>query len=280
MGVNLNTYTFGRSKVEKIVGGFLFNYPDPVVALSLQQLTIYNNGREIPLLKVRRESDNNIIDVTAIQINDGTLTSFSNGGDVYVDTWYDQSGRDNHAIQPTPDRQPLIVKNGLVTMIEGKPAIDFNTTTSRYLYYVYILSTPISSYIITKQDTASSYVYLYGSSQGQITSIAILGFNGNFIRNFITAINQSLAIASKGDYSLYTIIQDNTNSIMKRNNTILTTTNKAYGTSILENVYIGGMGVSAGQFQGKIQEVLTYDVNKYLTTSTLEENINNRYTIY
>jgi hypothetical protein len=54
------------------------------------------------------------------------LTDFANGGDVYVVTWYDQSGNNRNASQGTQASQPQIVAGGSVVTVDGETSMQFD----------------------------------------------------------------------------------------------------------------------------------------------------------
>lgn len=53
------------------------------------------------------------------------LSTFCTGKDIYVVTWYDQSGNGNHASQSTVANQPVFVKAGALLTENGNPTIEF-----------------------------------------------------------------------------------------------------------------------------------------------------------
>lgn len=248
----------------------------PTVAFSLQKL---KKGSEPSVVRVRRDSDNLEQDFKPTQITDGTLATFVGGGDGFVTVWYDQSGSNIHAIQDKILLQPLIVKSGIVHTTNGRPSISFYHSVVSYLFYNYTHATPVSSFLTIKQEESTGYSYILGASQSQVTSIAILGFNGNTVRNFLGAINQS-GVSTKGDHSIYSIIQDSSNSTIRLNTSTINSTNNAVGVSVLSENRIGGIGVPAAQFRGVFQEIIIYSSNKYLSVNSIELDINLRYNIY
>jgi hypothetical protein len=61
------------------------------------------------------------------QLDTSTLLTFANGGNVFVNTFYDQSGNNRNLGQTTLDNMPKIVTNGVVEVdSEGKPAPLFD----------------------------------------------------------------------------------------------------------------------------------------------------------
>lgn len=107
----------------------LDTYSGAAAAYSLRSLSLAYGG---PVVRVRRSSDNAEQDFTAIQVTDGTLTTFCGPGDGFVRTWYDQSENGRHTIQPTNGSQPKIVSSGTLVTHNSNPAID--TAGGKTLY--------------------------------------------------------------------------------------------------------------------------------------------------
>lgn len=63
-----------------------------------------------------------------------SLSSFANGGDVTVQTWYDQSGGARDIIQGTVANQPFLMQSGNFRLVDGKPSI-YSPYTSKQLRY-------------------------------------------------------------------------------------------------------------------------------------------------
>jgi hypothetical protein len=102
-------------------------------------------GYNGPCIRVRRSSDNAEKDIgfSGGTLDTQALTDFANGGDVYVVTWYDQSGNNRDATQSTQANQPQIVSSGSVITEAGEPAIDGNGS-SELVQNNYDLSLPLT----------------------------------------------------------------------------------------------------------------------------------------
>ncbi len=96
-------------------------------AFSMRVLVSEYNG---PLIRLRRASDNaqqdfsrgdnDIVDVTAIN-------TWRNGSNVYVHTWYDQSGLGRNAVQTNPTRQPRFYPDATIPYFQGDGSNDHLT---------------------------------------------------------------------------------------------------------------------------------------------------------
>ena len=77
------------------------------------------------VVRVRRASDNSEKDFSAADVSSGAMTQWvGSGNDGFVETWYDQSGNSNDAVQATAGSQPKIVDAG--SLVSG--GLDFNGT--------------------------------------------------------------------------------------------------------------------------------------------------------
>ncbi len=113
-------------------------------AYSVRKLSSSYNG---PAMEVRRSSDNAQADVyfyggscvaaqsqvkitakgtSSYTVGDiVTFSTFYSGTNVYVRTWYDQSGNAQNASQTTSSNQPQIVSSGTLITQKGRPFITF-----------------------------------------------------------------------------------------------------------------------------------------------------------
>jgi hypothetical protein len=93
-------------------------FSDALVAYSLRSLSSSTTN----VIKARRSSDNAELDFTALEITDGTLTTWTGSNDGFVTTIYDQVGS-NNMTQTTALKQGLIVVNGTLQTEGGNPII-------------------------------------------------------------------------------------------------------------------------------------------------------------
>jgi hypothetical protein len=78
---------------------------------------------------VRRSADNaelNIGFAASGDLDADSLLAHVGSGDGFVTTWYDQSGNGLHVGQTDPTKQPRIVSNGVMNMINGRAALGFD----------------------------------------------------------------------------------------------------------------------------------------------------------
>jgi hypothetical protein len=95
-------------------------------AYSLRKLRNAYVGNAI---RVRRSSDNAELDIgfaASDDLDTASLLAFVGAGNGFVTTWYDQSGNARNATQTDPTKQPRIVSNGVMNMINGRAALSFD----------------------------------------------------------------------------------------------------------------------------------------------------------
>ena len=98
--------------------GLLELYAGAAVAYSLRSLVTEGNPK---VLNVRRSSDQAEAEFFAKEVS--TIAAWVGAGnDGFVETWYDQSGNGNNAVQPSASLQPKIVSGG--SLVAGGLAFD------------------------------------------------------------------------------------------------------------------------------------------------------------
>lgn len=124
--------------------GLLDLYPGAAAAYSLRVLRAA--ALNDPIVRVRRDSDNDEADVMAdlsvmtsgnyfVTLDSPLVGSSATFGDFmaanngFVPIWYDPTGNGRHATQTTAANQPQIVASGALTLFKtGKPGIYFEDT--------------------------------------------------------------------------------------------------------------------------------------------------------
>lgn len=150
-------------------------YP-AALAYSLRNLTSAWVG--LPVVQVRRSSDNALSDFTAAQVLDGTLAAWVGAGDGFVRTWYDQSGGGRNATQTVANtQQPRIVSGGVLDVGEtGLPCVRFIDNTSGLLHNLrsapyYNTNVPvISAFSVYQKNTVGSFTMLEAAHDGAFFS--------------------------------------------------------------------------------------------------------------
>lgn len=119
------SYTFMVTYDEVSTNALLDDYSGATAAYGLRKLRNAYAGNAIQVRKADLSSQT--IGFTAQgELDTTALETFANGGDVYVASWYDQTGNNRHCIQAATASQPKICESGTTITLNGKPAIKFD----------------------------------------------------------------------------------------------------------------------------------------------------------
>ena len=205
------------------------------------------------------------------------LLTYANTNDVFVETWYDQSGNNNHAEQPSSGNRPKIVSNGNLITENGKPVIEFNGSTSR-------MST--LNNVQSNRDTSVIWVGTRSSTTAANNTVS----NVNGFGNAIYGAGQDRyqlwdgGVYATGDGAVgfdqhtYFFTSDGANVQFSINGLVIYNVSKVLrlGSQVLE---IGAWG-NSNLFEGTMQEAVVWGINKLSSRNDIETNINTFYNIY
>jgi hypothetical protein len=241
----------------------LAEYGGAAVAYGLRAL----NGNGDNVVRVRRSSDNSEQDFTAAEVSNGTLESFCGVGDGFVETWYDQSGNGNDAVQATAASQPKIVDAG--SLVSGGIVFDTGETLAKTGLSI---SSPLNAFIVSTADTehngailklAASVSQQYRTDRKLLLQYSDLQFTGS---------------------NVYTVGEQNLQSLQFVAGTSVGFFN---GTQVLSGTTAGQTVTefrlgNTGSFglDGKINEVIIYPTDQSASRVGIEANINDHYNIY
>jgi hypothetical protein len=257
----------------------LDEYPGAVAAYSLRNLTILSDA---PVVRVRRSSDNAEQDFTAIQVTDGTLTTFCGAGNGFVRTWYDQSGSGNHAATTTTTRQPEIVSSGLLILENNKPVIKFDGTSH---FLTQTISTTVSQPFTTilalkKNANLSRNQDIFRAPHGG----AVTFFNSLDANNYyaFAGTGVKLGNALVGDNILSSVVWNGGSSIASYNGAQAAVSVGTQGltSSNRLNIATGGSDPLVKQAAISLREFIIYPNSQSVALAAIEANINAHYAIY
>ena len=252
--------------------GLLFDYPGASAAYSLRNLA--NNVTSV--VRVRRSSDNTEQDFTAVEITDGTLTTFTGANDGFVTVWYDQSGNSKHATQSTALYQRILVTNGVLNTYNGKPCDDYVAGSRAYNVPNDAYSAPFTYFMVAKPNVSNSDVYQGSGNNG--TSILYNNYTRFYGGNFVD-ITHTFGLDQIVTYALF----NGASSEFQVNDiTPITTGDIGTTTNVQANKFgFAGYHNTGGQvFEGKFQEMIIYTSDKSTYREGVIANINTEYTIY
>ena len=281
---DVNKVYLGSNLVWQKASLLLDEYPNAAAAYSLRKLRTAYTGDAIEVRKT-------VASVTSTQDigfdSNGDLDTVSllafvgSGNDGFVSKWYDQSGNGIDATQTSASRQPILVSNGAVNELNGKPTIQFissfvmelnlsqypftsgGSATEKSIFAVAENNATVNQNLYNIADTRDIYALTYNRSGNN--TYAFLGANYGVIGGNITGQNiiSSLAISPSSETFNNTV--EGTSSNLVRAN--------------FNNISIGSRGGSF-PIDGRIQEMIMYESNQSSNRTDIETNINTHYTIY
>jgi hypothetical protein len=213
-------------------------------------------------------------------VSNGKLTAWvGNGNDGFVETWYDQSGNGNDAVQQVSGSQPKIVDAG--SLVSG--GINFDGVDDT-------LDLPA---VISSINSASSFTVARTTNASATQSASALSRNAPELARFYTPIATSGNFyfgyganttvinlgSSDTDEHLFTGIAGSSTAEGFIDGT-------SGGTVSSVDLYSqqasGGIGSinSTTHWNGTISEIIIYNSDQSSNRAAIEANINNQYDIY
>ena len=280
----------------------LNDYDGAAAAYSLRLLDKSYSGSAV---RVRRASDNAEQDIAFAnnELDTATLETFASGTDAFVTTWYDQSGNGNDAAQATASAQPKIVSSGSTILENGKAAVQFdgsddnlNTSafemTSAFSVFGAFNMSATSGYraLISHNFVSSGSAFLNqgrwiltrtgGAGQDwQGGDTALIG-DGSSASRYPRFISNGSVFSSNTQYVVSGVLSNTTSQLWANGSASTARIQQTASiTSETGKVYIGSSEIY-DEFQGKIQEVMIWDIDQSSNRTGIETNINDFYSIY
>ena len=280
-----NHYIIGN--IRQPYGGLLGTYKGSAAAYSVRKL---HNLAQFAM-QIQRASDNELkvigFDNTG-GLDTAAIEDFCSGTTCGVRVWYDQSGNGNDTEQTTFANQPTIYTGGAVVRENGKPAVQFTRTSSQYLENTSDIMTGsnLCTIAVYKGDSPSTENRSIidqsgGSFGGALFTSASNGytwfarFSGAYIggTNALNAKQQRLLFANYVSGASYLAIDGS----------IASTQAATFSGSGNPDIAfrIGGDSADASRYiDGKVQEVIIYNIDQDSNRTGIEDNINTYYSIY
>ena len=197
------------------------------------------------------------------------VETISNG---FVETWYDQSGNSNDAVQETAGSQPKIVNAG--TLLNE---LDFDGTDDTLaIDFGADLSQANSLFMVHQSDTTTGSANEFFDSSGSDSPRTLLDKSGSDYR-MLAESSVGTGVAVTTDKSLIFALYNGASSLFAKNGTATSALNA--GTSdINQNSTLGS---SDNRFyDGTMQEFIVYNSDQSANRTAVETNINNHYSIF
>jgi|TARA_R100000278_G_C5474358_1_gene165734 hypothetical protein len=284
MNISLDS-ALGRQRRLNQVGETINSIATPAAAYSLRSLT----GGDPLAVRVRRDTgggagDDDEQDFTVSEINSGALVAFvGSGNNGFVETWYDQSGNDNHVTNTNTGNQPKIVSSGSLLTQGGKACINFDGTDNflnKETYTQGALSQPNTAFAVAKLDVyTDSNKKIFDGDVATARNMLNLNPAGNGQFSIFAGTVRTTGEDADADRHLLTALYNGASSILRIDTTQKISNNA--GTNTMNGIVIGANHDTAQNFwDGDIQEIIICDSNQTSNFTALEGNINSYYSIF
>ena len=205
-------------------------------------------------------------------ISDFEVISHSSSG--FVETWYDQSGNSNDAVQATAGSQPKIVNAGSLVVLSGVPALLFDESFFVAAGFAFSPSGDFLAVTVSKLSSNNFIDTRDGGSDGffiqQGSSAFRYRYNGD----------GSIDVSGKDEHIIATAELNGTTLTAYKNGSSAGTDTVTAGLSTTEALSIGKVAFSsANALEGSVQEIILYDTDKSANRVVLETNIISHYGI-
>ena len=205
-------------------------------------------------------------------ISDFEIVSHSSSG--FVETWYDQSGNSEDAVQATAGSQPKIVNAGDLVVLSGVPALLFDESFFVAAGFAFSPSGDFLAVTVSKLSSNNFIDTRDGGSDGffiqQGSSAFRYRYNGD----------GSIDVSGKDEHIIATAELNGTTLTAYKNGSSAGTDTVTAGLSTTEALSIGKVAFSsANALSGSVQEIILYDTDKSANRATLETDIISHYGI-
>ena len=276
MHVSLDSALGRQRRLNSVGESVLQIAPNASAAYSLRSLT----GGDPRVVRVRRDTgggagDNDEQDFTASGISSGALVAFvGSGNDGFVETWYDQSGNSEDAVQETAGSQPKIVNAGDLVVLSGVPALSFDGSFFAATGFAFSPSGDFLAVTVSKISTGNLIDTRDGGSDGffiqQGGSDFRCRYNGD----------GSIDVSGNDQHIVATAELNGTTLTAYKNSSSAGTDTVTAGLSTTTALSIGKVAFSsANAVSGSVQEIILYDTDKSANRATLETDIISHYGI-
>ena len=244
----------------------LDTYTGATAAYSVRKLSSSYSGSCIEAYRVSDGATQNIGFDSAGLIDTAAIISFAGGGEVRVQTWYDQSGNGNNATNATPAGQPQIYDGSSVITTNGKPSLLHASDNNWLSRQTNITGTVTNFYVFIASDTNYS---LHGGGTNLLATSGSSSSAGTTTGLYINSVQ--FTGSTRDD--LYTAFGTSQ---------VLSSDNVRVGDPLEGLVIFGYKATAASGFNfndGNVQEVITWNSDQTSIRTGLEANLNSYFQV-
>jgi hypothetical protein len=200
------------------------------------------------------------------------LLNFVGTGSGFVTTWYDQSGNNKHVSQFSNGSQPLIVNNGSLYTVNGKPRVQF-ASGLELLYNAPIASlTEVSTYTAYYINTNLGQLNVWTTNNNNTWWNGYIGIFSSPRRDGYPGSPITLGSVLFSSYHTGSAMTSFMNGSSKGTNT---------ASSFSSGSFLSlGPVRGINQFAGGIYELILYPTSDTGSRLGIESNINSYYQLY
>ena len=217
-------------------------------------------------------------------LNSTYITAYNNEfTDGFVETWYDQSGNSNDAVQATSGSQPKIVNAGsLVKDSNGHPELNFDGSDSSLLKTAFTqgdLAQANTIFSVAKLDVAAdTNRKIYDGTSSFKRNMLFLSTNGSGQFGFFADDVISTGVTATNDKNLFSALFNGASSELFINGA--SGASGDVGDYPMSGIIIGeNHSGGANNWLGQIQELIIYNSDQSANRPAIEANIKNQYEI-
>jgi hypothetical protein len=231
-------------------------------------------------------SGNNVIRFASTSMSGGDefyikdfVTTLTGGMDLFVDTWYDQSGNEKNATQSTAGNQAKLASGGSLITTGGKIAMDFDGSNDFLdIDFGANLSQPNTVLFVHESDNtnAADNEFFDERGSGQ-RSLIDVGSDGDDYRIFATGSLFFSGIDITTNQSTVFTVFNGSSSVISINGTAATGTTGTDGINQTQAI-----AYSEGNndfYNGTMQEFIVYNSDQSSNRTGLESDLSDFYDI-
>ena len=267
------SYTFMVTYDEVSTTPLIDEYTGATAAYGLRKLRAAYGGNCLQVRRGNSATTQTIGFTSQGELDTAALETFANGESVFVVTWYDQTGNNNHCIQTATASQPKICDAGTTITLNGLPAMELDgsndsLTTAASFNANANTNELIVAWVgsVTNLTAGNNMVSHWNSSTAnQVFQVQMTASNDNlrwthrYSNGSIATADNGSAITSGDQYIVVGHTRKNKHEAYYEGNKVTGTAQNVNPNDASTSFRIGARSDNqAGPHQGKTQEVVIW----------------------